>query len=41
MDGDDKSAHRPVHSEPESETEPNKSWQQLFTRSPSCLHHQV
>ncbi|KAM1799088.1 hypothetical protein ACFX12_033087 [Malus domestica] len=35
MNGDDKSVHCPVHSEPQSGTAPKKSWQQLFTRSSS------
>ncbi|TQD71033.1 hypothetical protein C1H46_043431 [Malus baccata] len=35
MNGDDKSVHWPVHSEPQSGTAPKKSWQQLFTRSSS------
>ncbi|KAL5550650.1 hypothetical protein UlMin_000826 [Ulmus minor] len=35
MNGDDKNANRPVHSEPQPGTTPKKSWQQLFTRSTS------
>ncbi|ONI03912.1 hypothetical protein PRUPE_6G290600 [Prunus persica] len=35
MNGDDKSIHRPVNSEPQPGTAPKKSWQQLFTRSSS------